>query len=127
MQTMRGEDHLIAGRTVESVMRNVVECPGGLLEVFTELGYEPRILVKNGQRLEVPTDSGTLRAYITGASDRRSHMRIQGATLGGLLLDEGPLVPEPFWRMVWSRLSVEGAKAWVTLNPESPSLSLIHI
>ena len=121
MQTMRGEDHLIAGRTVESVMRNVVECPGGLLEVFTELGYEPRILVKNGQRLEVPTDSGTLRAYITGASDRRSHMRIQGATLGGLLLDEGPLVPEPFWRMVWSRLSVEGAKAWVTLNPESPS------
>ena len=100
LRRMRHADHLIAGQTVESVMRNVVRPPGGLLDFFTACGYEPKIVNRFGLQLEVPTDKGVLRAYITGANDLRSYKKVQGATFGGLLLDEGPLVPIPSGR--WS-------------------------
>ena len=47
--------------------------------------------------------------------------RIQGSTLKGLVVEELALLPEDFFQMAWSRLSVEGAKMWCSYNPEGPA------
>src|SRR5699024_4412429 len=41
-----------------------------------------------------------------------------GLTLAGAYVDEASTLPESFWSMLISRLSVEGAQLWSTCNPE---------
>ena len=59
--------------------------------------------------------------YVVGANDERAEAkRIRGATFAGALVDEATIVPESFFRMLLSRLSVDGAKLFATTNPDSP-------
>ena len=59
--------------------------------------------------------------WIIGANDAKARRRIQGSTLKGLVVEEMTLLPEDFFQMAWSRLSVEGAKMWASYNPEGPA------
>lgn len=58
--------------------------------------------------------------YFVGANDESSVRRIQGSTLALALVDECTCIPEAFWTMLLSRLSVPGAKLLATCNPENP-------
>ena len=58
--------------------------------------------------------------WIVGAPDVGAVSTIQGSTLALAYLDEATNLPEPFWKMLESRLSVPGAKLLATANPESP-------
>jgi PBSX family phage terminase large subunit len=60
------------------------------------------------------------QVYFVGANDESSVRRIQGATLAIALVDEATEIPEAFWNMLLSRLSVPGAQLLATLNPSSP-------
>ncbi|MEA4884273.1 MAG: PBSX family phage terminase large subunit [Clostridia bacterium] len=60
------------------------------------------------------------RVYIAGANDERSESKIRGVTLAGAYGDELTLWPESFFRMLLSRLSVEGASLFGTTNPDGP-------
>lgn len=113
-------DHLLAGLTIESVMRNL----GYDLIVFlnaidgvtaTHTSYVgSRIVVDNGKALQT--------VWVCGAGDlKRSRERIQGATFMGCVLDELTILPRDFFFYAWSRMSETGCKLWATFNPESPS------
>lgn len=60
------------------------------------------------------------RVYIAGANDERSEAKIRGVTLAGAYGDELTLWPESFFKMLLSRLSVEGASFFGTTNPDGP-------
>jgi len=60
------------------------------------------------------------RCVVVGASNELARMKIQGLTLAGALVDEVGTVPESFFTMLLSRLSVPGARLWATCNPEGP-------
>lgn len=58
--------------------------------------------------------------YGVGANDERAAEKIQGSTFAGCLGDEGSLWPESFFQMLRSRLSLAGARALITTNPDGP-------
>lgn len=58
--------------------------------------------------------------YIMGAHDKGAVKRVQGLTLVGAYVDEVANMPEEFWSMLRSRLSVAGALLLATCNPEGP-------
>ena len=60
------------------------------------------------------------KVYIAGANDMRAEDKIRGMTLAGAYCDEVSIYPEGFFQMLLSRLSVKGAKVFLTTNPEGP-------
>jgi PBSX family phage terminase large subunit len=59
--------------------------------------------------------------WFVGAPDVSAVSTIQGSTLALAYVDEATNLPEPFWRMLESRLRVPGAKLIATCNPEGPA------
>lgn len=59
--------------------------------------------------------------HVYGANNEQARTKIQGATLAGAYADEASTMPESFVQMLYSRLSVPGAKLWLTANPEGPA------
>ena len=99
------------GRTERTVINNMV------LPLQEMLGPK-RVAINYGQ--------GTVRILgrevrLFGANNEQSRTKIQGLTLAGALVDEAGVVPESFFNMLYSRLSVPGAKLWLTANPEGPN------
>jgi len=58
--------------------------------------------------------------HLIGANDARSEGRLRGLTACLAYVDEATLVPESFWVMLLSRLSVPGARLLATTNPDGP-------
>lgn len=58
---------------------------------------------------------------LLGASDDSAVSRIKGSTLAGAYIDELTEIPESFYKMTLSRLSVDGAALFATTNPDSPN------
>lgn len=99
---------MIIGASRDTIQRNV------LIELYKLLGFSPPT---------TKTTETTLygrNVYFVGAHDESAVRRIQGSTLAIAYVDEIPLIPEPFWRMLLSRLSVTGAQILGTCNPEGP-------
>lgn len=59
--------------------------------------------------------------YFVGAPDVSAVTTIQGSTLSLAYVDEATCIPEAFWKMLESRLSVPGAQLLATCNPEGPA------
>jgi len=58
--------------------------------------------------------------FVIGADDERAERKIRGATFSGAYIDECTVIPEAFYTMLLSRLSVEGSKLFATTNPDTP-------
>ncbi|MBH0778812.1 PBSX family phage terminase large subunit [Nocardia bovistercoris] len=101
---------LMAGRTERTLINN-------LLLPLQEIYGADRIIINTG--------SGTVSicgrsVLLIGANNEQARTKIQGLTLAGAYVDEAATVPESFWNMLVSRMSVEGARIWATCNPEGP-------
>jgi PBSX family phage terminase large subunit len=59
--------------------------------------------------------------WFVGAPDVSAVSTIQGSTLALAYVDEATCLPEPFWKMLESRMRVPGAKILATCNPEGPA------
>lgn len=59
--------------------------------------------------------------YFVGAPDVSAVTTIQGSTLAYAYVDEATCIPEAFWKMLETRLSVPGAQLFATCNPEGPA------
>lgn len=59
--------------------------------------------------------------YFVGAPDLSAVTTIQGSTLATAYVDEATCIPEPFWKMLETRLSIPGAQLFATCNPEGPA------
>jgi len=101
-------DAMIIAVNRTSLQRNI------LSHMYKQLGYP----------LPTPTTSMTMlygrKVWFVGAPDVGSVATIQGSTLALAYVDEATNIPEPFWRMLESRLRVPGAKLLATCNPEGP-------
>jgi PBSX family phage terminase large subunit len=58
--------------------------------------------------------------YVVGANDDRAEAKIRGSEFAGALIDELTLIPENFFKMLLSRLSIPKAKVFASTNPDSP-------
>lgn len=101
---------LMVGRTERTLINN-------LLLPLQEM-FGPDDIVIN-------TGSGTAticgrKVLLIGANNEQARTKIQGLTLAGAYVDEVATMPESFWDMLVSRMSVEGARIWATCNPEGP-------
>lgn len=102
---------LIAGRTERTILNNIVQPLQDMLG--------PRRVAINRGLGTVSLLGRTV--LMVGANNEASRTKIQGLTLAGAYVDEAGTLPESFFSMLVSRLSVAGARLWLTSNPESPS------
>ena len=103
-------EFLMTGKTITSLKRN---CLGLLQE-----------LVGDNFKYSLSQKSGTLfgrRIWLEGANDDRAESKIRGMTLAGAYVDELTQIPEDFYIMLLSRLSMKGAKLYATTNPDTPT------
>ena len=103
-------EFLMTGKTVTSLDRNCL----GLLKT----------LVGDNFTYSKNQKSGLLfgrRVWLEGASDERAESKIRGMTLAGAYIDELTQIPESFYSMLLSRLSVKNAKLYATTNPDAPN------
>jgi PBSX family phage terminase large subunit len=103
-------DLLMSGKTKHTIRRNV-------LQDFFE------IIGRNNYRFN--STDGIIecfgrRIHVVGANDERAEEKIRGMTIAGWYDDETTLKPESFFKQALARMSVEGAKAFLTTNPDSP-------
>jgi len=103
-------DFLMAGKTERTLKRNI-------LNPLTEIVGNKHFRYNMG--LGEARLFGT-RIYIVGANDERAEGKIRGLTIAGAYLDEITLMPESFFDMLLSRLSVDGAMLFGSTNTDSP-------
>jgi PBSX family phage terminase large subunit len=101
---------LMAGRTERTLERNVIH------PLQDMLGRTRVRFVRGAGEVWI---CGR-RIYIAGANDERAQEKIRGLTLAGAYLDEVSTIPESFWSMLLTRLSIDGARLYGTTNPDNP-------
>lgn len=104
-------EFLMAGKTVTSLKRN---CLGLLQDLVGTSNFTFSVSQKSGKLF-----GRTI--WLEGANDDRAESKIRGMTLAGAYVDELTQIPEDFYRMLLSRLSVKNAKLYATTNPDAPS------
>lgn len=102
-------DYLICGKSEGSILRNVIgplnKLTGGLIRYKT--GHRKFNLFGRD-------------VFVVGANDMSAEQKIRGATFAGAYCDELTLIPDTFFKMLLSRLSIPNSKLFATTNPDSP-------
>lgn len=102
-------EYIICGKSERTVLHNIIQplqhMTHGIIRYNRGLG-EFKLFDK--------------KVYVVGANDERAEGKIRGSTFSGALVDEISIIPESFFRMLLSRLSVPSAKLFGTTNPDSP-------
>ncbi len=106
----QGELFMMVGKTREALQFNCV----GLLEDLAGVDF------KCSARSNVGYLYGR-EVRMLGANDEKAASKIKGSTLAGAYIDELSEIPESFYKMTLSRLSVSGAVLLATTNPDSPN------
>ena len=102
-------EFLMVGKTLTTLRRN---CLGLLQELEPSFQF-------NTSAKKAMLYGRTI--WLEGADNERAENKIRGMTLSGAYIDELTLIPEGFYMMALSRLSMPGAKLIATTNPDSPS------
>ncbi|WP_031010671.1 PBSX family phage terminase large subunit [Streptomyces sp. NRRL F-5727] len=105
---------LIAGKTIQTIERNVLE------PLQDPLLFGP--LARHVVHTRGSTTATILgrTVHLIGANDAKSEGRLRGLTAQLAYVDEATLVPEGFWTQLLARLSAPGARLFATTNPDSP-------
>ena len=104
-------EFLMTGKTLTALKRN---CLGLLQDLVGKDNFKFSISQKSAKLF-----GHTI--WLEGANDDRAESKIRGMTLAGAYVDELTQIPEDFYRMLLSRLSVKNAKLYATTNPDTPS------
>lgn len=99
----------MVGKTERTIKHNVISPIEDLIGTSR---------VKYGQDGVVKIDGR--KCLMVGANDARAEGKIRGGTFAASYCDEITLLPEAFFKMLLSRLSVAGAVLLGTTNPDSP-------
>ena len=102
-------DAMIIGVNRGSIQRNI------LTTLYKILGFPCPSPMSNKSELY------GRNVYFVGAPDVSAVTTIQGSTLACAYIDEASNIPEPFWKMLETRLSVPGAQLFATCNPGAPA------
>lgn len=101
---------LMVGKTERTLRRNIIDV---MVEMLGE------------RRCHLVAGTGELfllgrKIYIVGANDERAQEKIRGLSLVGAYCDELSTLPESFFVMLLTRLSIPGARLYATTNPDGP-------
>src|SRR5574342_239270 len=91
-------DVMVVGVNRSTIQRNVLN------QLYEFLGFPPPPAKNTDTKLY------GRNVYFVGAHDESAVRAIQGSTLACAYVDEATCIPEPFWRMLISRLSLPGAQ-----------------
>ena len=122
---------LMTGKTENTCYRNVI---GGATGIVAIMGKNRAKFKQSGEggsvlELKFPNPDRETRSknpwitkicYVVGANDTKSEGKIRGMTIAGWYADEVTLYPESFVKQAINRMSLDGAKAYWTCNPDSP-------
>lgn len=109
---------LMTGSSSDTLYRNVIE------DIVSIMGEKRAKYLKSSQGgARLVFNFGKIKkiCYCVGAHDARSESRIRGLTIGGWYADEVTLYPESFVKQAINRMSLSGARAFWTSNPDMPS------
>lgn len=101
---------LMVGKTERTLKRNIID---------------PLVEMLGKARCKLNAGSGELHllgrtVYVAGAYNEGSADKIRGLSLVGAYVDEASTMPESFWVMLLTRLSIPGAQLLATTNPDGP-------
>ena len=119
MSKFDGEELAFCGKTIGACRRNLIRPLKRLLAGQAGLVVEDKRSATEGDHLKITYAGHTNTFWIFGGNDESSQDLIQGITLAGIFFDECLLMPISFINQGLSRLSVDGAVAWFTMNPEA--------
>lgn len=107
---------VIAGRTLDTVGRNV-------LEPLTGDGVIGRMIGRHIRWTAGATTCVILgrTVHLVGANDRQAEGKIRGSTVCLAYVDEATLLPAEFFKQMLGRMSVKGARMFATTNPDNPA------
>lgn len=130
------EGSVRSAKTITSIVdwiAYVRSAPPGLLAIVGKTErtaynniISPMIQMLGRKRVKYNRGTGELTMFgrtilVIGANDERASDKIRGVTLAGAYVDEITIIPESFWSMLLSRLSVPGSRLIGTTNPDGPS------
>lgn len=104
---------VVVAKTSQSAARNVFS-PLNDFSLFGELAGQ--------SRYTAGAPSGMIlgrRVWVMGTHDDRSEHRLRGLTCAGAYVDEATLVQQSFFMQLLGRMSVPGAKMFLTTNPDN--------
>jgi len=121
-------EFLITGKTENTCYRNII---GGTYGILGILGEKRAKFTKSGDggtRIEIKVRNRHddkkrwvwKTCYVVGANDDKSENKIRGMTIAGWYADEVTLYPQSFVTQAINRMSLDGARAFWTCNPDSP-------
>ena len=117
---------LMTGKTEDTLYRNVI---GGSTGIISIMGSDNAVFRKSGEggsilELRFPNKKKrtieTKICYVVGANDAQAETKVRGMTIAGWYADEVTLYPESMVKQCINRMSLDGAKAYWTCNPDSP-------
>lgn len=120
MDTFNNKNAAFCGKSIGSARRNIVRPLKQMLEAEADFKVSDHRSQSEGEYLEITHAGHTNFFWIYGGLDESSAAKIQGQTLCGIFYDEAILQPMSFINQGIARLSDDGAKIWITLNPDSP-------
>ena len=101
---------ILTGVSKQTIYQNV------LLDLFEVLGSDCRYNRQSGELAILET-----QWLAIGASDEGAEKKIRGLTVGVAVCDELTKMPESFFKMLISRMSPKGARAYASTNPDNPA------
>lgn len=108
---------LMSGESTDSLYRNVI---ADIIFMLGEDNAKYQDSAKGGAQLIINVDGKRKICYCRGGSKANDEGKIRGMTVSGWLADEITLHHQSFVKQALSRMSLKGAKAFWTTNPDSP-------
>jgi len=101
---------LMVGKTERTLRRNIIDV---LVEMLGD--KRARYVAGTGELFLLGR-----KIYVVGANDETAQEKIRGLSLVGAYCDELSTLPESFFIMLLTRLSIPGARLYATTNPDGP-------
>lgn len=101
---------VIGGKTEGTIERNVVV-------PLQQMIGKKRAKYTKGETLELLGSP----FYIISGSNDLSYTRLQGVTTQTAYVDEATILPESYWKMLTTRLSLPNSRLFGTMNPGPPA------
>jgi PBSX family phage terminase large subunit len=101
---------LMVGKTERTLRRNIIDV---LVEMLGQT--RARYVAGTGELFLLGR-----KIYVVGANDETAQEKIRGLSLVGAYCDELSTLPESFFVMLLTRLSIPGARLYATTNPDGP-------
>ena len=107
--------YIITGKTIDTIASNI------LIPLQLFLGQENFTFTLGARKAYLKNLAGQeqITFFLIGACNEGSETKIQGKTVFCALSDEGSLYPVSFLQMLFSRLSLDDSRMFMTTNPDS--------